>query len=65
MEVADGLKFIGLGPLFGYLENNNAHFGNLLCDGIGKPDIIDKANPLEHMYHIIRAYKYVKGAKNA
>ena len=32
-EVADGLKFIGLGPLFGYLGNNNAHFGNLLCDG--------------------------------
>lgn len=31
----------------------------------GKPDIIDKADPLEHMYHIIRAYEYVKGAKNA
>ena len=31
----------------------------------GKPDIIDKADPLEHMYHIIRAYEYVKGIKNA
>lgn len=32
-EVADGLKFIGLGPWFGYLGNNNAYFGDLLCDG--------------------------------
>ena len=31
----------------------------------GKPDVIDKADPLEHMYHIIRSYEYVKGAKNA
>ena len=29
----------------------------------GKLDIIDKADPLEHIYHIIRAYEYVKGAK--
>ena len=31
----------------------------------GKLVIIDKADPLEHMYHIIRAYEYVKGTKNA
>ena len=31
----------------------------------GKPDINDTADPLEHMYHIIRAYEYAKGTKNA
>ena len=31
----------------------------------GKLDIIEKADLLEHMYHIIKAYEYVKGIKNA
>lgn len=44
-EVADGLKFIGLGPLFGYLGNNNAHFGNLLCDGRNGHVLDENGNP--------------------
>lgn len=29
----------------------------------GEPHIIDKADPLEHMYYIIRAYNFVKSLK--
>lgn len=32
-------------------------------DQYEKPDLIEKADPMEHMYHILRAYKWVKDFK--